>query len=288
MVSTSPDSRQPAVGAPLQAERASVNTILYLTSSRAAASISNRIGGQVLEELQRAHPAAALVVRDLARDVFPHFDEDFAAGMAQPVEARTLGQHAAATRSDILIGELLRADIIVIAVPMIDFTIPSTLKAWVDHVTRRGRTFIYGASGPQGLVTGKRVILVQAKGSVHSRSIQPYDFVAPYLKHMLGFLGITDVQVIGVEGTTLGAEVAEQAVAGGTKCAEAVASAKMTIWRKYEPTLGEILADSATRALMRADGVSRLEIEALFEEIARTRFADSHRESSCTLAPCAC
>jgi hypothetical protein len=65
-------------------------------------------------------------------------------------------------------------------------------------------------------------------------------------------------------------------------------SAKMTIWRKYEPTLSEILADSATRALMRADGVNRLEIEALFEEIARRRFADSHRESSCTLAPCAC
>jgi FMN-dependent NADH-azoreductase len=224
MASTSPSSRQPAVGAPWQAEGAGVNTVLYLTSSpRGPASISNRVGAQVLQELRRAHPAAALVVRDLARDVLPHIDEDFAAGMAQPVETRTPGQQAAITRSDMLIDELLRADIIVIAVPMINFTIPSTLKAWVDHVTRRGRTFVYGASGPQGLVTGKRVVLVQAKGGVYSGPMQPYDFVTPYLKHMLGFLGMTDVQVIDVEGTTLSPEVAAQAVARGMKCAETVA-----------------------------------------------------------------
>jgi FMN-dependent NADH-azoreductase len=221
MASTSGSSRQPAVGAPWQG--AGVNTVLYLTSSpHGAVSISNRVGA-VLQELQRAHPGAGMVVRDLARDVLPHIDEDFAAGTAQPVETRPPGQHAAITRSDILIDELLRADIVVIAVPMTNFSIPSTLKAWVDHVTRRGRTFVYGADGPEGLVTGKRVVLVQAKGGVHSGSMQPYDFVAPYLKHMLGFLGMTDVHVIDAEGTTLGSGVAAQAVARGMKCAETVA-----------------------------------------------------------------
>jgi FMN-dependent NADH-azoreductase len=218
MVSTSP-SVQPA-----DAAHTGVN-ILYLTSSpRGAASYSNKVGAQVLQELQRVHPSADLVVRDLAREVLPHIDENFAAGMAQPLEKRTPAQQTAITRSDILIDELLAADIIVIAVAMINFGIPSTLKVWVDHVTRRGRTFVYGEKGPQGLVTGKRVILVQAKGGVYSGSMQPYDFVAPYLKHMLGFLGMTDMLVIDVEGTTLGADMAERALARGMNCAEAVAS----------------------------------------------------------------
>jgi FMN-dependent NADH-azoreductase len=207
------------------AESNGVNTILYLTSSpRGVASFSNKVSAQVLQELQQAHPTATVVVRDLAREVLPHIDENFAAGMAQPVEARTPAQNTAITRSDILIDELLKADIVVIAVAMINFTIPSTLKAWVDHVTRRGRTFVYGENGPQGLVTGKQVIVVQVKGGVYSGSMRPYDFVAPYLKHMLGFLGITDMHVIDVEGVTLGADAAERAPARGMKSAEVVAS----------------------------------------------------------------
>src|SRR5215472_3355635 len=110
MVSTSPSAR------PASAARTGVN-ILYLTSSpRGAASYSNKVGAQVLQELQRANPNADLVERNLAREVLPHIDEDFAAGMAQPFETRTPAQHTAITRSDILIDELLAADIIVIAV----------------------------------------------------------------------------------------------------------------------------------------------------------------------------
>jgi FMN-dependent NADH-azoreductase len=205
------------------AQRNGVNAILYLTSSpRGGASFSNNSGAQVLQELQQAHPTADFIVRDLAREVLPHIDENFAAGMAQPVEARTPAQNTAMTRSDILIDELLRADIVVIAVAMTNFTIPSSLKSWVDHVTRRGRTFVYGEHGPQGLVTGKRVILVQAKGGVYSGSMQPYDCVGPYLKHMLGFLGMTDMHVIDVEGMILGVDAAERALARDMKCAEAV------------------------------------------------------------------
>jgi FMN-dependent NADH-azoreductase len=220
MVSASPSSVRPA-----DPERSGAKSILYITSSpRGAASYSNKVGGQVLQELRLAHPSAALVVRDLTREVLPHIDENFAAGMAQPFETRTPAQRTTVTRSDILIDELLAADIIVIAVSMINFTIPSTLKAWVDHVTRRGRTFVYGENGPQGLVIGKRVILVQAKGGVYSGSMQPDDFLAPYLKHMLGFLGMSDMRVIDIEGTTLGVDMAERAVSRGMKCAEAVVS----------------------------------------------------------------
>jgi len=208
------------------AKRSPVNEILYITSSpRGGASYSSKVGAQVLAEFQRAHPDAAVTVRDLARDLPPHIDEDFAAGVAIANAQRTDSQRAAVARSDALIEELIGADIIVIAVPMINFAIPSTLKAWLDHVTRAGRTFTYGDSGPKGLVTGKRVILVQAKGGVYSGPMQPYDFVAPYLKHILGFLGMTDVQVIDVEGTSLGPEATEKAVTRGMKCAEAVATA---------------------------------------------------------------
>jgi FMN-dependent NADH-azoreductase len=220
---TSPSTQQVGDGAPSPRGKAIVNRILFITSSpRGNASYSNKIGAQVLEQLHRAHPSASIMPRDLARDVLPHLEEDFAVAAAQPVDQRTPSQRAAVTRSDVLIDELLAADVIVIAVPMINFNIPSTLKTWVDHVTRRGRTFVYGEGGPKGLVVGKRVILVQAKGGVYSGPTQPFDFVGPYLKHMLGFLGMTDVTVIDVEGTALGPDAAEKAVARGMQCAEAV------------------------------------------------------------------
>ncbi|HEX9322251.1 MAG TPA: NAD(P)H-dependent oxidoreductase, partial [Xanthobacteraceae bacterium] len=116
-------------------------------------------------------------------------------------------------QSDILIDELMAADIVVIAVAMINFGIPSTLKAWIDHVTRAGRTFQYGESGPRGLVTGKQVILVEAKRGVYSDGPRrELDHVTPYLLQLLAFLGMTDVKVIGIEGTSLGPELAEKAV----------------------------------------------------------------------------
>jgi FMN-dependent NADH-azoreductase len=95
---------------------------------------------------------------------------------------------------------------------MINFTIPSTLKSWIDHVARAGRTFSYGASGPQGLVTGKQVILIGARGGVYAQAMQALDFQLPYLKSVLGFLGMTDVQVVEVEGVAYGPEAAEKAV----------------------------------------------------------------------------
>jgi len=214
---------QIAEGSPSANGREVVKEILFITSSpRGNASYSKRVAGQVLEELCRAHPDASVTTRDLAHDRLPHLEDDFAATAAQPIETLTPTQRAAVRRSDLLIDELFAADVLVIAVPMINFTIPSTLKAWVDHVTRRGRTFVYGEGGPKGLVTGKRVILVQAKGGVYSGSMQPSDFLAPYLKHMLGFLGMTDVRVIDVEGTSLGPDAAERATAQGMKCAGAV------------------------------------------------------------------
>jgi FMN-dependent NADH-azoreductase len=122
-----------------------------------------------------------------------------------------------------LIDELVAADIVVIAAPMINFSVSSTLKSWFDYVARAGRTFRYGEAGPQGLVTGKRVIVVSASGGIYSGENASLDFQVPWLRNMLGFLGMTDVEVIRVEGTALGPQAAEQALAqAGAQAREVV------------------------------------------------------------------
>ena len=107
---------------------------------------------------------------------------------------------------------------------MINFSVASTLKTWFDYVARAGRTFSYSEKGAQGLVTGKRVIVVAATGGVYAGESAAFDFQVPWLKTVLGFLGMTDVEVIKVEGTAYGAAAAEKAIADATTCARVVAA----------------------------------------------------------------
>ena len=111
-----------------------------------------------------------------------------------------------------MVDELLAADTIVIAAPMINFSVSTTLKSWFDHIARASRTFTYSEAGPKGLVTGKRVIIVSASGGVYSGENAAFDFQIPWLRNMLGFLGITDVEVIRIEGTAFGPEAADKAL----------------------------------------------------------------------------
>jgi FMN-dependent NADH-azoreductase len=197
-----------------------MTNILYVTSSpRGKASHSTEVAAHVLEELKQAHPGAKITVRDLARDPLPHIGEDFVAAIRTPDGPQTTAQKKILARSDALVDELLAADVVVLGVAMINFTIPSTLKSWLDYVARAGRTFRYNEKGPEGLVKNKQVIVVQAKGGVYSGDGKGADFLDPYLRHMLGFLGMTDVQVIPVEGTIA---AADKALAHGHKCATAV------------------------------------------------------------------
>jgi FMN-dependent NADH-azoreductase len=189
-----------------------MNILYVASSSRGSASYSNRVATDVLTELRTHNPDAKVTVRDLGREPLPHIDDDFVAATRGPVAAQTDEQRALLARSDTLVDELLAADVVVIAAPMINFTIPSTLKSWVDYVARAGRTFRYSEKGPEGLVTGKQVILVVARGGVYAGN-PALDFQVPYLKSVLGFLGMTDVEVIEVEGTAYGPEAAEKAVA---------------------------------------------------------------------------
>ena len=139
--------------------------------------------------------------RDLARDPLPHIDDSFATARNSPPESRTASQKAVLGLSDTLVDELLAADVIIITAAMINFAIPSTLKAYIDHVLRPGVTFRYSEKGPEGLVRGKKVYLVVARGGVYSQgAMQALNFQDPYLKAALGFVGLTDVEVLAIEG----------------------------------------------------------------------------------------
>jgi FMN-dependent NADH-azoreductase len=192
-----------------------MSRILFVTSSpRGAASLSTKVATALVDRLQAQSPGV-VVRRDLAAPPLPHIGEDFLAAQALAAEARSPAQQAALALSDTLVQELFAADAIVIASAMINFGLASTLKSWFDYLLRAGVTFRYDETGAHGLVTGKKVYLVEARGGVYSDGpAKPFDFQEPYLRHLLGFIGVTDVETIAVEGVAYGPDVAEKAVAG--------------------------------------------------------------------------
>src|SRR6266404_9841012 len=190
------------------------NILLIQSSPRGSESYSQRVAKSIVVDLQERHPGANVLVRDLAQNPPPHVSEAFVGGISTGPEQRTPEQAAALALSDVLIDELTAADIIVLAVPMHNFGPPSTLKAWIDHVVRVGRTVAYSQKGPEGALKGKRVILVLASGGVYSDGpAKALDFQEPYLRAILGFIGLTDIEVVRVEGVAVSAVGPEKAVA---------------------------------------------------------------------------
>ncbi|MEQ8344226.1 MAG: FMN-dependent NADH-azoreductase [Sneathiellaceae bacterium] len=191
-----------------------MSEILLVTSSpRGTASHSSRIAGELARGLQAASPGSRLAVRDLAAQPLPHIGSDFAAGIHAPADTRSAAQAQAVASSDAAVAELLAADTVVIAAGLINFAVPSTLKAWLDHVARAGQTFRYSEKGPEGLVTGRKVYLVIASGGVYSDGpAAAFDHAVPYLRTMLGFLGMTDVELIRVEGVAMGPDAEARAL----------------------------------------------------------------------------
>jgi FMN-dependent NADH-azoreductase len=190
-----------------------MTTILHIDSSvRSQGSLTRQLGAEVIAKLQAANPAATVVTRDVVSNPLPHLTEQHIGAFFTPAEQRNAEQAYAIKTSDALVDELLAADTIVIGAPMYNFSITSGLKAWIDHIARVGRTFQYGANGPQGLVTGKKVIVVVASGGVYSEGpAAAYDHVTTYLRAALGFLGMTDVSFVIAEGVSMGEEAVAKA-----------------------------------------------------------------------------
>ncbi|WP_316797107.1 FMN-dependent NADH-azoreductase [Pedobacter agri] len=179
--------------------------ILHIISSpRAKSSVSIQLGNAVVSKIQEKYPGSILIEKNLAQKPFPHLEEVHLNAFFTSVEKRSAENLAAIQHSDEAIAELQEADIIIIGVPFYNFGVPSTLKAWVDHIALADVTFQYTQQGPQGLITGKKVYLAVASGGIYSEGpMQAYDFATPYLKDVLGFLGMADITVFRAEGASI-------------------------------------------------------------------------------------
>lgn len=172
-----------------------------VTSVKGNESFSIKLSAAILEKLSSVYPNSEVHIRDLAKSPLPHLEETQFAAFQTPGEMRTDEHNEAIKQSDEAIKELMEADIIVIGVPLYNFGIPSTLKAWIDHIARAGVTFSYGTGAPKGLVINKKVYLAISSGGVYSEGpMKNYDFTESYLRAVLGFIGMTDVSVFRVEG----------------------------------------------------------------------------------------
>jgi FMN-dependent NADH-azoreductase len=182
--------------------------------------LSSQLANNFVAAYRRSHPHAKVLVREVASaEPVPHLNgERFGAFIAKP-EERTDAQHAVVAYSDALIDELKRADIIVIGLPMYNFGVPSQLKAYFDHIARAGVTFKYTATGPVGLLTGKKVYVFATRGGLYAGS--PLDTQTGYVRDFLGFLGMNDVQFIYAEGLAVSPESRQ---AGLAKAAAEIAS----------------------------------------------------------------
>jgi FMN-dependent NADH-azoreductase len=186
-----------------------MSSILLVTSSpRADASVSTRVATQLAERLAASQPGTKIARRDLVSAPLPHIDGDFLGGLFSPEDQRSVPQQKLVDASDQAVEELLAADTVVIGAGMINFSIPSALKSWFDYVARAGKTFRYSEAGPEGMVKGKRVYVILASKGIYTAGspAAPMDHARPYLKTMLGFLGMTDVEFIDIEGIGLGLE----------------------------------------------------------------------------------
>lgn len=178
---------------------------------RSAATGEASVSNQLIDAYLAAHPAAEVVERNLDSDPVPHVTSASLAGIGRQAPEGAAFAEARALQ-DRLIDEVFAADVIVIGLPLYNFGMPSTLKAWFDYVARAGTTFHYTAQGPEGLVKGKRAIIAQARAGKYDDAAG-FPFGVAHAKSLLGFIGVTDVAVVTAEGLAFGPEAAAAAVA---------------------------------------------------------------------------
>lgn len=195
------------------------NLLFVASSLFGDGSQSRLIASEFIDRWRQSHPDTTVVERDLTADNIPHMSLAAFAASLTPADTRSTSEHQAAALADALIEEVEAADVIVLAAPMYNFSIPSTLKAWIDHITRAGRTFRYGAAGAEGLLKGKKVFIITGRGGIYSGDspAKDMDFQEPYLRAMLGFLGLDDVTFIHVEGLKISPEAAASGIGHARK-----------------------------------------------------------------------
>jgi FMN-dependent NADH-azoreductase len=204
--------------------------ILHIESSArsGAVSYSRRFAAALVERLAAAAgPGGAdVTVRDLAAAPLPHVDDAFVAATFVPADERTPAQRRVLAESERLIDELDAADVVVIGAPMYNYSIPSTLKAWIDHVVRARRTFRHTPDGPVGLLRDRPVYVVTASGGVYADGPgTAVDFLSPYVRAVLGKIGLSSIEFLRIEGLAAGDDAARAGVARAYAALDRIAPA---------------------------------------------------------------
>jgi FMN-dependent NADH-azoreductase len=205
-----------------------MKSLLVINSSAAReGSVSRTLVEETVAHLLEAHPTASVARRDLGETPVPHLTVSTLNGVRGTPS--TDAERAARALSDELIAELRAADTVVIGAPMYNFGITTGLRAWFDHVLRAGETFSYSEAGPKGLMTGKRVVVIESRGGLYSEGpASAIDFQEPYLRHLLGFIGITDVTFVHAEKIGYGPEARAAAVVQARSRIAALAPAPLS------------------------------------------------------------
>jgi FMN-dependent NADH-azoreductase len=201
-------------------------TLLRIDSSARRNSISRQLTSKFVETWKKQHPGGRVLERDLASTPLPLITDEWTLAAHSDPARLTPAQRETLSISETLIEELLAADTIVIGAPMYNFTVSAPLKAWIDQIVRVGRTFLYGAGGPEGVLKGKKVVVLTSRGGAFrpGTPTAQYDHQEPYLRHILGFIGLTDVSFIHAENQKPG-DLAEPARVQAMELVQQAASA---------------------------------------------------------------
>jgi FMN-dependent NADH-azoreductase len=207
-------------------KEAKMKTLLKIQSSIFSDSgQSSRLADRFIAAWRAANPGGKVVTRDLAKEPVPHLDAArFGAFLAKP-EERTPAQQAVVDYSDSLIDELKRADVVVLGLPLYNFGLPSTLKAYFDHVGRAGVTFKYTEKGPVGLLTGKKIYVFAARGGLYAGT--PNDTQTPFIRTFLSFLGMSDIEFVYAEGLAISEASKQQGITRANAAIDALAEPEL-------------------------------------------------------------
>lgn len=197
------------------------NLLHIKTSINGDASKSNQLSNAIIEKLKKTYSECSIETLDLSKNPLPFLTTEIFQAFSTPKDARSQIQTGIIQPSEIAIKQIKSADIVVLGVPLYNFSIPASLKAWLDQIARANETFSYATGSPQGLLTDKKVYLAIASGGVYSEGMmKAYDFTENYLRAVLGFMGMTDVTTFRLEGIFV-PNMGEQAVSKALEAVEA-------------------------------------------------------------------
>lgn len=200
-----------------------MSTLLQInTSLFAGQGQSSQLAQRFVDGYRSRHADATVIVRDVASEPVPHLDAQRFSAFTTPAEARSAEQNTVLAYSDALVDELRRADVIVLGLPMYNFGVPSQLKSYFDHIARAGVTFQYTATGPVGLLTGKKAYVFAARGGLYAGTA--LDTQTSYVRDFLAFIGIKDVEFIYAEGLAMGPEPRAASLAKANSTIDAIAA----------------------------------------------------------------